>query len=224
VKSRLLTNSHFWLHFLLTPSSTMQRKTFFLFRFFSTSRITRVPACVSQIGTAAWTPNALHVLAGAQLTVVERSWRRRKDVSSESFQMPVLTEVKDSIITLLQLNDKLIYVLIKEPGIGIVAMIIRHGLLLDCFKGVPVLDLSICFLSASLSPAMANAVHHMNSPEGMRHIKMWKAEYQLFQNLCNYSRASVSPSLRGEHPELRSCVASKDLRRYFRRVLLWPLF
>ena len=35
---------------------------------------------------------------------------------------------------LLQLQEKLVYLHIKEPGVGVVGLVIRHGMLLDCQK------------------------------------------------------------------------------------------
>jgi hypothetical protein len=62
-------------------------------------------------------------------------------------------------------------------------------------------------------------------PDGMfHHLKMWSEEYALFQNLCNYFRIRVSPTLRAEHPELKKLIKHEILLQHWRRVLLPPLF
>jgi hypothetical protein len=197
--------------------------------FFSTTRTSTIPGCTHRdlngSEKVGWTDAALEIFSGAQFTKEECAFRRRKDNSGADFQMPMLAELKDSIIALLQLKEQLIYLQIKEGDIGIVAFVIRHGLLMDSQKGLPVLDLSICFLSSETSPEMANAVYHLNGSDGgMRRLKMWIEEYRLFQNLCNYTRATMAPELRVEHPSLRHLVKKQRARANFRRVLLKPFF
>lgn len=173
--------------------------------------------------TVGWTEASLQHFSGMQFTLEERVMRHRKQVSF-GFQMPMLAEVKDSVVSLLQLTDSLIYLHIREDGVGVVGLIIRHGLLMDSQKGIPVLDLSVCFLSSQTSLEMANAVHHLNPAEGMRQVNMWNEQYTLFQNLCNYTRTAMAPTLRVEHPSLRQLIKKKRARSQFRRVLLKPLF
>ena len=198
------------------------------YNFFSTVRSSDITGCVCPVllggRRSGWTDSSLRTFSGLQLTVDERSFRQQKDMSSGDFKMPLLTEIKDSMMIFLQLQDTLIYIHIKEPGVGIVALVFRHGLLMDRQKCVPVLDLSVCFLSSQISPEMANAVSHMNGPDGMRTVSMWKEQYRLFQNLCNYLRATMDPALRTEHPDLRKFVQKRELRKHFRRVLMRPLF
>jgi len=136
----------------------------------------------------------------------------------------MLIEVKDSIMTLLQLKDTLIYILVKEPGVGVVGFIIRHGVGMNCQRGNPMMDVSVCFLSSKISPEMANAVDHLNPNGMMRSIKMWREEYCLFQNICNYNRATMAPKFRTEHPSLCEVIPNKRARANFRRVVLSPLF
>eukprot|EP00961_Rhodomonas_salina_P098372 1323802-Rhodomonas_salina.1 len=176
-------------------------------------------------GTSGWTDRALGLFGAAQFTAGERGWRLRKirDTSCD-LKMPMLTEVKDSFFSLLQQQDVLTYLLMKEPGCGVVGMLIRHGLLLDKQMNAPVMQFSVCWLSQEISLDMAKATQHL-APDGCSlHLKMWCEEYALLQNLCNHCRASVDPALRTEHPELRKLIASKRLRGHWRRVLLRPLF
>jgi hypothetical protein len=200
---------------------------------FSTVRRSMIPGCVYPNNPESrqldWTDSSLKMFSGAQFTARERSSRHRKDNSSDDYQMSMVTEVKDSITELLQLKDRLIYLHMKEPGIGFVGFVIRHGLLMNCQKGVPILDLSVCFLSSETSLEMANAVLHihMNDPNGdiiQRIVKMWTEEYRMFQNICNYTRATMAPELRAEHPSLSRLIKKKSSRSNFRRVLLPPLF
>jgi hypothetical protein len=192
--------------------------------FFSTVRRITIDssACVLKEGKApfGWTPHALQHYTGLQFSPTER-----KLLNDEKAMAPFIIELKYKIGHLLQLEDELIYIKIKEPGVRCVGLIIRHAILLDRQKGTPVIDMSVCFLSGETSLQAANAVDHLNSTPGrMRSIDMWKEEYSLFQNICNYFRASLSPSLRIEHPSLKVKIPSKDVRSHFRRVLMRPLF
>lgn len=84
-----------------------------------------------------------------------------------------------------------------EYKVGFVLMIIRHEAV-DSLKVHAVLDLS------------ANAVHHLNGPEGVT------SEYgQLFQNLCNFTRATVRANFA---LSTRRCVPhpeQEDTSRFF---------
>jgi hypothetical protein len=163
--------------------------------FFSTVRRTTIDSsvCVLKQGEApfGWTPSALQRYTGLQFSPTERKLMKDNKAMPSSVNLPLITELKWKIGHLLQLDDELIYIKIKEPGVGCVGLIIRHAILLDRQKGTPVIDMSVCFLSGEISLQVANAVDHLNSiPGRMRQIDMWKEEYSLFQNICNYFRAS----------------------------------
>jgi len=191
--------------------------------FFSTVRRNLIPGCVS-FADVHWRDAVLQYFSGAQFSKEERPYKLRKENDPSDYKMPMLIEVKDSIMTLLQLKDTLIYILVKEPGVGVVGFIIRHGVGMNCQRGNPMMDVSVCFLSSKISPEMANAVDHLNPNGMMRSIKMWREEYCLFQNICNYNRATMAPKFRTEHPSLCEVIPNKRARANFRRVVLSPLF
>jgi hypothetical protein len=70
----------------------------------------------------------------------------------------------------------------KEPGIGCVGIIIRHGIFVDRQTFAPVLDLSVCWLSSETSLEIAEATMHLNSNKGTRWLKMRCDEYALLPN------------------------------------------
>jgi len=161
------------------------------------------------------------------MTPRERLYKTMKVApgNQSSLPLPLLFEVKDSIITFLQLPDVLWEVVIKEPGVGSVATIVRHGVLVDRQTCSPVLDLSVSCLNTELGQLMGQfSMQYLTNVGAMQTILMHQEEYTLFQNLCNHRRACLDPALCKEHPDLRKIFKNKKTRANFRRVLLSPFY
>jgi len=200
--------------------------------FFSTLRRVDSQGCFCQVSAedenSGWKNSHLRYLSGVQMTREDIRYRAMKNASPDEFRMNhLLYELKDSMKLLLQIKDNLIHIKLDENGIGIVCVVIRHGILMDRQSMVPVLDLSVCYVSQEISLEIATTSMQMLESHGdtkMPCLTMRPEVYQLFQNLCNYRRATMAPALRQDHPKLSDLVRRKELRPFFKRVLLRPLF
>jgi len=178
-------------------------------------------------GFSGWNDTSLSFFSAYQMTPRERLYKTMKVApgNQSSLPLPLLFEVKDSIITFLQLPDVLWQVVIKEPGVGSVATIVRHGVLVDRQTCSPVLDLSVSCLNTELGQLMGQfSMQYLTNVGAMQTILMHQEEYTLFQNLFNHRRACLDPALCKEHPDLRKIFKNKKTRANFRRVLLSPFY
>jgi len=180
-------------------------------------------------GSMKWLDRGLAFCSRQQCTVVECAMldRNRED---SNYKIPsALAGVKDSLIGFLNADMTALFAVeIELEDLGIVsvqALVLRHGLLLDREGFSPVADLSVCWLQGCVTDEVAKGLKPgLVEGDGFSFLRMSEDEYALFQNLCDFRRATVSPALRKPHPDLLGLVPDARARKHFRRVLMPPLY